>query len=129
MFYYWPMYRTFLLTHPYMMVAEDTDLEVQKYQKMGIGSRIVANIIGVPLGLAMGAMLWGTALSLLVCLYTCMGVINCILSLVIIIFYGIMLPLIMITIVIASIIQDLFRLIRPRNVIQPNHGMQSRNRG
>ena len=129
MFYYWPMYRTFLLTHPYMMVAEDKDLEVQKYQRMGIGSRIVANIIGVPIGLAMGAMLWGTALSLLACLYTCLGMINCILSLVIIIFYGIMLPLIMITIVIASIIQDLFRLIRPQNVIQPNHGMQSRNRG
>ena len=65
MFYYWPMYRAFRLTQPYMMAAEDSDLELQKYQKMGVGSRIVANVIGVPIGLAIGTMLWSTAIAIL----------------------------------------------------------------
>ena len=130
MFYYWPMYRTFLLTHPYMMVAEDSYLELDKYQKMGLGSRITANVVGVPLGLAIGATLWGAAIAMLAFAYACLGMINSVLMLTLIVIYSIMLPALMITYAIANIISDLFHLIRPRNGIQPNHDdTRSRHRG
>ena len=104
MFYYWPMYRAFRLMHPYVMEAEDSEMEFQKYLKMGVGTRLLANAIGVPMGLAMGAMLWGTYLSLLVLAYTSFGIIISILILLLVFIYGTLLPVFLITYSIANII-------------------------
>ena len=97
--------------HPYVMEAEDSEKEFQKYLEMGVGSRLVANAIGIPMGLAMGAMLWGTYLSLLVFAYTCFGIINSILILLLVFIYGTLLPVFLITYSIANIILDLDDLI------------------
>ena len=131
MFYYWPMYRAFRLMHPYVMKAEDSEREFQKYLKMGVGSRLVGNAIGVPMGVAMGAMLWGTYLSLLVLAYTCFGIINSILILLLVFIYGTLLPIFLITYSIANIILDLLRVFRPHggNQPHPNGAQWPRHRG
>ena len=131
MFYYWPMYRAFRLMHPYVMEAEDSEKEFQKYLKMGVGTRLLANAIGVPMGLAMGATLWGTYLSLLVFAYTCFGIINSILILLLVFIYGTLLPVLLITYSIAHIILDLLRVFRPQdgNQPHPNGAQWPRHRG
>ena len=126
------MYRTFRLMNPYVVAAENSDLELQKYQNMGIGLRIAANIIGVPIGLAISIMLWSTAIALLVIAYTFLGLINTIVILVLILIYGIVLPVLIITISIANIILEILSAFRPQNgiqVIQPNNGTWCRHRG
>ena len=117
--------------HPYVMEAEDSEKEFQKYLEMGVGSRLVANAIGIPMGLAMGAMLWGTYLSLLVFAYTCFGIINSILILLLVFIYGTLLPVFLITYSIANIILDLLRVYRPQDGIQPhpNGAQWPRHRG
>ena len=125
------MYRAFRLTHPYTMEAADSEMEFEKYLKMGVGSRLLANAIGVPMGLAMGAMLWSTYLSLLVLAYTCFGIINSILILLLVFIYGTLLPVFLITYSIANIILDLLRVFRPQdgNQPHPNGAQWSRHRG
>ena len=126
------MYRTFRLMNPYVVAAENSDLELQKYQNMGIGLRIAANIIGVPIGLAISIMLWSTAIALLVIAYTFLGLINTVVILVLILIYGIVLPVLIITISIANIILEILSAFRPQNgiqVIQPNNGTWCRHRG
>ena len=125
------MYRAFRLMHPYVMEAEDSEKEFQKYLKMGVGSRLLANAIGVPMGLAMGATLWGTYLSLLVLAYTSFGIINSILILLLVFIYGTLLPVFLITYSIANIILDLLRVFRPHggNQPHPNGEQWPRHRG
>ena len=125
------MYRAFRLMHPYVMEAEDSEKEFQKYLKMGVGSRLLANAIGAPMGLAVGATLWGTYLSLLVFAYTCFGIINSILILLLVFIYGTLLPVFLITYSIANIILDLLRVFRPHggNQPHPNGAQWPRHRG